>query len=143
MADNRQKSQDYIFRLKELYAIPRQVTEYHLKIQPYLVNAMIAAYNMNEEAEGVNRAKIAEYFGMIVSTTICLANVKEIWEEKHKDNKDLIEFTKKIAAYAQKKIRTSEIFHMYQDYAEVLNEAGLLEAYDRRESLEDSWNSGF
>lgn len=151
---NSQTNQENVFRLRDEFAIPRVVTDLHIKIQPYLNKALIAAYNVDEEVENENRANIAYYFGSLVTTTMALPSIKGGWEKKYAEIKDqwatknpsmknLREFALRISRYAKDHIKTSELFSMYLAYAEVLSEAGLLEAYDRRESLEELWENGF
>jgi hypothetical protein len=138
-----ENAESNVFRLRDELAIPRQVTDYHLKIQPYLSLALLSAYNGNNELANENRYKLAYYFLSQVTTTIMLPDVRILWEAKNPEDKDIKKFILSIASYAKDHTRTSQLLDMYLSYADILSEAGLLEAYNRRQSAEEAWEDGF
>lgn len=134
--------QDFIFRLRDEYAIPRAVTDWYLKLSPYISMALRSAFVGDQETENEHRMKFSYYFSNIVISTIMLAGVKPLFEKKFPEL-SIRNFILKINAYAKSETKSSEMLDMFLAYTEILTEAGLLEAYDRKESLQNQWEGGF
>jgi hypothetical protein len=128
----------YTQQTRDEYTIPQKLTNLHTIIPYYLASAEMyeSIKDKNDDAvrlENEKRFKAVELFMAMVNISYILPDVETKLSNSTGDilpktGDELIQ----MLSHYQGKIKSKDLSRMYRAYAKILNETGLLTAYDMR-----------
>jgi len=141
--DENYSDESFIVQMKDMRMVSRNIAHYYLITAPYLARAGQLCYSGNDvelkQLENQNRSKVIEYFSTLVIMSFQLPKVQELIEKEEYKFKDGVDLLTKLWTVDQTGITSSEIVKWWFDYSKVLVAAGLVQAYDMRDTDKGSF----